>query len=1112
VIVSVLGQTEVVDADRARLEVGARKPRSVLAALALRHGTDTSADQLVDLVWGDDAPRTATGTLQAYISGLRRAVEDDGRPAVLVTTDHGYRLQLPAEAVDAHAFATEVREIHRRVSPLATQLSTGRDTAWPDRAAVAADADRLEQLLAQWRGPAYADLLDHPDVITARAALDELRRGAEDDRLLALLALGEHAAVLAATEQATARDPLRERAWALHALALTRSGRTADALAALRRVRELLADELGLDPGAELQGLERLLLHQDPVLQQWLPAPTAAPSRPGTPAPASRDWQAVGREAEESALLGLLDRAATGAPECALVVGEAGIGKSRLAGRVAAAAAEQGFTVAVGRCSQDQGAPPLWAWRAVLDALGATRDPSLAGLFEGLDEAAEFRSWDTIARLVRDRARERPVLVVLDDLHWADTSTLRVLAHLLTTTADPERLLVVGTRRPWPEPTGALAEVGEAFARRHGTRLDLTGLSRDEAAALVASLTGDADDAAVSAWHERAGGNPFYLVELARLGRASALPPTVRDVVLRRVDALPEETRELLLVASALGRDLSLDVLAAVAGIDPDEVDERLDPARAAGLLVDREPGRVAFAHALTRDAVDDALTPTRRARLHARVAHALETDADLAVVLRPEERVAELARHWLAAGPTHVGRAWRAALEAAEQARRVFSHDEAAALMRRAVEALRRDPTATNDDLYDALLVSARDHQRAAHWRGVVGAAFDAIALARLTDDPERMATAAAEISRHSVWLPHDWGVVNEDVIDDLRWALGRLPTTDSPARVQLMLALAIELYYEATADAEVRALVDEGVAAAKRLGDPRLLAWAARAAWTALWAPRFADERAELSATMLAAAREAGDEELEALALTTTGADALELGDMDGYRRDLRAAERIARRRRLSYVQLALAWEELTLSTMRGDLEEADRRIEQLRGLRTRVALPAEEMHEVGLQVARHLFEPQALAPLFEALADAQQQVTGDAGRDALYLIMARLGLTDLLRAAIDAFPLSYATQNWSTAFAGAALAESAAALSDPALARQAVDVLGPLSGRHVISGISLTAGPVDGYLACAEAVLGLTADATAHAEHAREQAEAWGLPVYAAWLAERRKALGF
>jgi hypothetical protein len=546
-------------------------------------------------------------------------------------------------------------------------------------------------------------------------------------------------------------------------------------------------------------------------------------------------------------------------------------------------------------------------------------------------------------------------------------------------------------------------------------------------------------------------------------------------------------------------------------GLDPDEADERLDAARASGLLVDRAPGRVAFSHALTRDAVDSMLTSTRRSRIHARIAHTLENETNLAV-MRPEERVADLARHWLAAGPVHVGSAWRAALKAADQARRAFSHEEAAQLMRQAIEALRRDPAATGDDLYEALLLSAHDHQRAAHWRGVVAAAFEAIALARRSDDPVRMAGAASEITRYSVWTPHDWGVVNDEVIDDLRWALDRLSPDDSPARVQLMLALAVELYYVPTSDAEVRALVDEGVAAARRLRDPRLLTWAARAAWTALWAPRFAEERRRLSDLMLTAARQTGDEELEALALTTTSADALESGDMDGYLRDLRSAERIARRRRLSYVQLALAWEELTLSTMRGDDAEVKRRAEQLRRLRTRVATPADELHEVGLEVARHFWAPEELAALVDPMRRALDRAEGDAGRDVLYLLMARLGLVDELRRAVDEYPLRYPKQNWATATAGCSLAECSVALGDPALALQAVDVLGPLSGRHAIAGISIAAGPVDGYLALAEVVLGRTEAATAHADHAIAQADAWGLPVYHDWLVGHRSALAF
>ena len=283
--VRVLGTSQVALADdpAATVDVGARKPRSVLAALALRLGSDVPPDALVRLVWGEDAPRGAHGTLHSYLSGVRRVLEPGlgprERPRVLLTSDHGYRLALGREHVDAHRFADEVRTLHRSLAPLAAQLTTGPSADWPTRAEISRGVDRIEELLALWTGDAYADLPDEPEVVLERTSLDQLRLDAEEARVLGLLALGDHAVVVAATEEATARYPLRERVWALHALALTRSGRQAEALAALRQIRSVLADELGLDPGHELRELEQAVLVQDPALHQWLRAP--APAAPG---------------------------------------------------------------------------------------------------------------------------------------------------------------------------------------------------------------------------------------------------------------------------------------------------------------------------------------------------------------------------------------------------------------------------------------------------------------------------------------------------------------------------------------------------------------------------------------------------------------------------------------------------------------------------------------------------------------------------------------------------------------------------------------------------------------------------------------------------------------
>lgn len=1137
------------------VELGSRKPRSILAALALRLGRDVPADTLVDLVWGEDAPRSAMGTLQAYISGLRRALEPGlgprERPVVLVTTDRGYRLELDRASVDAYTFADEVRARHRVLAPLAGQLgvlSGATDPAgWPSRDTVSEQVDALEQALGLWAGEPYADLPDHPDVTAARAELEELRLNAEEDRVLGLLALGDHATVVAATEQAVGRHPFRERTWALHGLALARSGRQADALDALRRIRSVLADELGLDPGQELRDLEQAVLRQDPGLQQWL-RPEAGPSTPAPPVPdeasaglvrrtASERWATVGREREEAALDGLLDRAEQGETASALLVGEPGIGKSRLVEQLAARAGERGFQVAVGRCSQDDGAPPLWPWVSLLHGLvesrGGALDAELEAALSGAGPAvqhdggagvAAFRTWQSIAAAVTSAAADAPVLLVLDDLHWADTATLRALNHLLSTAAPGPRLAVVATRRPFPEPQGPLAEVGETLARRQAVRLDLTGLDEQEATRLLTAVAGDTvPQPSLAAWRDRAEGNPFFLIELARLGQADltageppdagrpvAVPVTVRDVIVRRVESLPEPTRSLLLLAGVLGRRFSLDLLAVVAGQDPDEVDEALQPARQSGLLVDVDAGTAAFTHALTRDAVLDSARPTRVARLHAQVAHALDADPAATALLRPEERVAELARHWLAAGPTHAARAWRAAVDSAAQARQVFSHVEAAQLMAEAIEAHHRDPAGTPEERFELLLTRAGDCQRAASWKSVVACAFEAIGQARAAQDPVRLARAAAEVSRFSLWTPHEWDEVFEDTIDDLRWALRRLPEHDSEARCELMLSLALELYYVPTATAEVQALVEEGLAVARRIGDPALVWWATRAAWIAWWQPSRAEERKALAAETLEAARRLGDEDLESIALAVAAASALELGEAEEYRSFAEASERIARRRRLAFVLLALGWVEMNFAAMRRDRAALATRTEELKALRPFAAVAGADLHDAGIALTACFWEPEiayAVDPMMAA-ADASGD---DLGRDALYIAMARSGRLDELRQRMRDQPLRDG-ENWTTSLAACCLAEAAAALADRDEAARARQVLRPLTGRMSVSGISLTIGPIDGYLALVEATLDDREEAGRLADAALAQAAQWELPCYDEWLTDWRTRLEF
>ena len=310
-------------------------------------------------------------------------------------------------------------------------------------------------------------------------------------------------------------------------------------------------------------------------------------------------------------------------------MGEPGIGKTRLVEDLAERARRLGFTVAVGRCSQDDGAPPLWPWRSVLETLGSSTVEEEPVDGELTPAQTAFARWNDIARRVVDAATTTPLLVVLEDLHWADEATLRTLAHLLATAPPDATLCVVGTRRAQPEPTGALALVAESFARRHAARVDVTGLDREGTAALLDGMAADVPVPLVDAWHARSGGNPFFLVELARLGQGDPdhVPATVRDVVTRRLSELPERARQSLVTAAVTGRRFRPEVVAAANGTDLDDVADDLDAARAADLVVEGEHGELAFAHALTRDAVYLAEPEHRRARRHARVAHAFETD-----------------------------------------------------------------------------------------------------------------------------------------------------------------------------------------------------------------------------------------------------------------------------------------------------------------------------------------------------------------------------------------------------------------------------------------------------------------------------------------------------
>ena len=422
----ILGPLEVVDGERS-VSLGGAKQRALLAVLLLHANEVVSTDRLIDDLWGANPPETASTALQGYVSRLRKGLGAEA----LVTRAPGYVLQLDGHDLDLdrfHALLGEARESE------------------------AADAAvRLREALALWRGPPLADFSFEAFAQAEIAKLEELRLATLEERLEADLELGRHTEVVGELEALVGRYPLRERLRSQLMLALYRSGRQAEALDAYQDARRALTEELGIDPSRTLQELERRILQQDPSLDLPSPPP-ASDVRAGRRAAGPF----VGRRSELELLLAGLEDALAGRGRLFLLSGEPGIGKSRLADEIASHAKERGARVLWGRCWEAGGAPAYWPWIQALrthvrgsdpealreqigthaadlnqilpeigDLVGDVREPP------PLDpEAARFRLFDATSSFLERAAAAQPLVVVLDDLHAADESSLLLLRFL----------------------------------------------------------------------------------------------------------------------------------------------------------------------------------------------------------------------------------------------------------------------------------------------------------------------------------------------------------------------------------------------------------------------------------------------------------------------------------------------------------------------------------------------------------------------------------------------------------------------------------------------------------------------------------------------------------
>ncbi|QJY47917.1 ATP-binding protein [Pseudonocardia broussonetiae] len=827
----------------------------------------------------------------------------------------------------------------------------------------------------------------------------------------------------------------------------------------------------------------------------------------------------LGRDREMTLLDGWLAEAHAGQRRLVLCSGEPGVGKTRLAEEFATRASERGALALWGRASEADGAPPFWLWRQVLRAASRVADaqriagelqvatdlavvapevfPAEAGRARSGGAEQRFQVFDAVSRFVRAVAAERGLVVVLDDLHWADRPSLLLLRHLV---GDPEpaRLLVLGTFRDTEMERAAA--VAELIREPAAVRVDLRGLTIDDVARQLAAATGAAvAPELVERVHELTAGNPFFVSELARTLGTWRIPDSVREAITRRMDALTPRCRHQLRAAAIVGREFSIAVVAAVIGrlvlrcLDP------LDEAVRAGLVEPAGvPGQHRFVHALVRDAVEAGLPERDRIRMHRAAAEAVEAFHAGAL----EEHLADLARHWAAAAVGDRAARW-AELAAAEAMRRL-AYEEAARLYRLALDVSSTDlPDA---ERFGLLLSLARALQQSAdpvRTRETVRLAVEvAIRMGR------------SDLAAEAALLPEVTGVPDVDqalrtLCENALASLGK--GRPDPTRVRLLARLADAAM--ATGDmhaaaAASRAAIDE----ANRCGDPAATVAALHARHLIRSGPEQLAERVDLADQLLAIAGDSGDAALRATAHEWRIDICFAHGDLAGVAAELERFRWWSERSGGPLTRWMLWRYEAALAQAQGRFTEArscaDAAFAAVAALRYPAAVPVRHAllnavdHHTGVDPrAPHIVEMLAAGPGDPATPGHGFQIMNLLAPAAL---LATAGHLDAARAK---FRAAGPAGTWRTPpfFAlnfyavGVRIAIRVGADDEVAALRGLLD---PHRGRHVVSGnaVAYYGGPVELYLGQAARHLGRLDDAVGDLENALQVARDSGARGYA------------
>ncbi len=1110
-----------------------RQVRLLLAYLVLNRERPLGRDELVEAIWPYEAPRAREAALRTLLSRVRSAIG----PAALSGRDE-VSLAFPGPV-------------------------------WVDIEAAGQELERSRQALARGDPRAAWGIAQVPLNIASRgllaghemAWLEAPRRELEEIRLDALEVIGAAGlrmgtAQLGSVERSARAlidaEPYRESGYVMLMDGLAMRGNVAEGLRVFEGLRTLLRDELGTSPSPEAIAAHERLLHP-----RGASAAAAGPSAVAAIAlpPELRDRGQsllVGRTAELAELGRLWETARRGPPagpagsvigspasQIVVLSGDAGIGKTSLAAELARRAQADGGVVLAGR-SQEEGLAP---YQPFLEALThyfvsapeealvpAVREygpaleqlipelrrrlPELGPPGPGEPEIERYRLFESVVGLLRGIAERAPILLVLDDLHWADQPTLLLLRHLARA-REPARLLILvayRSERTDPRVLDTLADLG-----REGllTALEIGGLSQREMAELLRRRTGEEPSHALTrALHAETEGNPFFIEEIVRtllaagvsLATATAselarlgLPEGVTQLVARRLATLAPATVESLRVAAAIGREFDAELLAQVVGGSEDDFLAALEESLSAGVLLEANRGqgqtRYTFSHALIRDAIYEGTSAPRRARIHRRIAEALEAGGGAPV--------RTLALHFTRAPDSdNAERAIAYAQAAGEEATTMLAHDEAAQHYAHALDVLARyrpdgrERLALLNSLGEALV---RAGERPAAWE----AFREAAQLAGRWGDNEALARAAIGAARR--YVPQA-GVVEPELIELLDRALALTGEEVSLTRVQLLARLAGALSYspERTRMAE---LSSEAQQIADALNDPRAQAYASGLRRRALLDATTAADRLAASTEMLTLARQAGDLELQLQAHAWLVVDLLSSGDRQAVGAQVPVfAQGAEELRDPLYLWQAVVWGAMD-ALLDGRLERA----EELARDALAAGSPSEPVtapQYFAIQmftIRREQVRGRELEASIEELAGQYPLRTW---QSVLALVRAEgpeSGEASAVEVELERLVSEQAApgvrdSDWIVS--GVLLAELSAELEQPGAARTLYELLTPYADLNIVAGVGAVCfGPVSRYLGRLAVRLGLREQAVGHLEASLQASERLRSPV---WLA--------